>query len=268
MALEPRVRCLNARGLPKIGSYVAAAAPKSGPAATGANAPAAAGASAGNALASGSYHCILAVDTLHPEGNGQPLAPDDVSFVSDVARALGAALDASEAARLKDAAGGMASVEAAGPAAVAALRKAFEEVFAAPALPEPLPEGEGPPSGGGFDEAVGENAGWHLPGARKAKLMLAKPCAGTEKLGALLGRAVFHQFVTCPPLDLPSPTQCLILPLRVMTPPLQQPTPPVPRRQSMQRQPHWHSARQPQRRPRWQLPTRRWCWGRRRGRLR
>uniref|UniRef100_A0A383W448 Uncharacterized protein n=1 Tax=Tetradesmus obliquus TaxID=3088 RepID=A0A383W448_TETOB len=117
---EPRVKFL--RGFPRIGGYVAAAVP-AGPAGP----------------ASGAYHAVLAADTLLPDGHGQALAQQEVSFLWDVAQALGKALDAAAAARKADAArGGSADVVSGLAAAIAELRKA-----AAPA--EALPEvGEDP----------------------------------------------------------------------------------------------------------------------------
>jgi hypothetical protein len=56
---EPRVKFL--RGFPRIGSYVAAAVP-AGPAGP----------------ASGSYHAVLAADSLLPDGHGQALTQQEV----------------------------------------------------------------------------------------------------------------------------------------------------------------------------------------------
>jgi hypothetical protein len=175
VALEPRVRFLNPRGLPKIGAYVAAAVPAA-PAATNAR-PAAAGpdgdessdgAAAGPAAAPqapAALHCVLAADTLFPEGSGQPLAPEEVAFLADVARALGCALDAGEAARRRTAAAAAAAPRApgregsggegaatlgAGAAGVDALQRALEAVYAAAPAPEPVPKGGGGGRAGGW----------------------------------------------------------------------------------------------------------------------
>jgi hypothetical protein len=60
---EPRVKFL--RSFPRIGGYVAAAVP-AGPAGP----------------ASGSYHAVLAADTLLPDGHGQALTQQEVRNVS------------------------------------------------------------------------------------------------------------------------------------------------------------------------------------------
>jgi hypothetical protein len=57
---EPRVKFL--RGFPRIGGYVAAAVP-AGPAGP----------------ASGSYHAVLAADSLLPDGHGQALTQQEVT---------------------------------------------------------------------------------------------------------------------------------------------------------------------------------------------
>eukprot|EP00775_Hariotina_reticulata_P001846 gene1846-2179_t len=105
VSTEPRVKFL--RNFPRIGGYCAAAVP-SGPLGP----------------AGGSYHAVLAADTLLPEGHGQPLTALEVSLVWDVAQALGKALDAAGVALQKDAArGGAVEALAELQAAVEAARK-------------------------------------------------------------------------------------------------------------------------------------------------
>lgn len=158
MSLEPRVQFLNPASLVKIGGFVAAAAPAAPLPPTNPKAAAAAPLIT-NPLATGWYHCILAADTLFPEGSAQPFTPDEVAFISDVACALGKALDAGEAARRQDAAaaaapaavpveGAEGAERAAAPAVIPAgllavdtLRKVLEEVYAGAATPQQLPEG-------------------------------------------------------------------------------------------------------------------------------
>jgi len=182
VSLEPRIRFLNPKGLPKIGGYVAAAAPAQPPAGSGAGAETQPASS--NPLATGFYHCILAADTLHPEGSAQAFTSDEVAFLSDVACALGKALDAGESARRRDAAaaagllaaappavaegaGGDSSAEAAAPtttpplaagaAGVAALRQAIEELYAAAPAPAPVPEVGEEPAAAAEAAAAGED---------------------------------------------------------------------------------------------------------------
>ncbi|KAF6264037.1 hypothetical protein COO60DRAFT_1624406 [Scenedesmus sp. NREL 46B-D3] len=115
---EPRVKFL--RGFPRIGGYIAAAVP-AGPAGP----------------AGGSYHAVLAADTLLPDGHGQALTQQEVGFLWDVAQALGKALDAAAAARRAGAArGGSAEVLGGLAAAIAELRKATAPAAALPEVDE------------------------------------------------------------------------------------------------------------------------------------
>jgi hypothetical protein len=95
------------RRFPKIGSYLAC----------------------GIQVSSGEFKSVLAVDTLMPEGNGQPLSTEDQDFIWEVSKAVAKAWEASQAKIIAPAADGP------GPAAYANLNALIT------ALKNPPPSG-------------------------------------------------------------------------------------------------------------------------------